>query len=153
MRSTEPIAAIMPPIRQLIFCGETLEKSNAGEMKLATMLMPTVAVTNVRPPSRIAKGVSIFCTVWIGSVMSSPNTGTVADAQMTVSSEKNRKLTGRPRKLPFLTFLNDCPYRAKSPKFSIGPEKYATTRAMAPSMTEIVFQKPSGGPEERLKEM
>ena len=45
--STEPTAAIMPPIRQLIFCGFTLEKSNAGEMKLATMLMPTVAMTKV----------------------------------------------------------------------------------------------------------
>ena len=67
----------------------TLEKSNAGEMKLATMLMPTVAVTKVRPPSRIANGVSISCTVRIGSVTRSPNTGTVADAVMTVSTEKN----------------------------------------------------------------
>src|SRR6478735_5794113 len=118
VRNTEPTAAIMPPMRQLIFCGETLEKSNAGEMKLATMLMPTVAVTNVRPPSRMANGVSIWATVAMGSVMSSPNTGTVADAQITVSSEKNRKFTGRPRKLPRLTFLKDSPYRAKSPKFS-----------------------------------
>ena len=54
VRSTEPTAAIMPPIRQLIFFGLTLEKSNAGEMKLATMLMPTVAMTKVSPPSRIA---------------------------------------------------------------------------------------------------
>src|SRR5689334_14707540 len=133
--STEPTAAIMPPMRQLIFWGETLEKSNAGEMKLATMLMPTVAVTNVRPPSRIANGVSICWTVWIGSVMSSPNTGTVADAQMTVSSEKKRKLSGSPRKLPFFTALKLLPYRAKSPKFSIGPEKYDTTSAIAPSIT------------------
>ena len=72
-------------------------------MKFATMLMPTVAVTKVSPPSRIANGVSIRCTVSIGSVSSSPNTGTVADAVMTVSSEKNRKLIGSPRKLPFLT--------------------------------------------------
>ena len=42
--STEPTAAIMPPVRQLICCGLTLEKSNAGEMKLATMLMPIVAI-------------------------------------------------------------------------------------------------------------
>ena len=113
----------MPPMRQLIFCGATLEKSNAGEMKFATMLMPTVAVTNVRPPSRIANGVSMRSTVWMGSVMSSPNTGTVADAVITVSSEKNRKLTGRPSRLPRLTALNERPYRAKSPKFSMGPEK------------------------------
>jgi hypothetical protein len=31
----------MPPVRQLIFFGSTLEKSKAGETKLATMLMPT----------------------------------------------------------------------------------------------------------------
>ena len=66
---------------------------------------------------------SIRCTVWIGSVISSPNTGTVADAVITVSSEKNRKLIGRPRKLPCFTAANDRPYREKSPKFSIGPEK------------------------------
>src|SRR6202012_6120520 len=88
--STEPIAAIMPPIRQEIFCGLTLEKSKAGEMKLATMLMPTVAMTNVRPPSTIANGVPIFWTVWIGSVISSPYTGMVADAVTTVRIEKNR---------------------------------------------------------------
>ena len=103
VRITEPTAAIMPPMRQEIFCGFTFEKSNAGEMKFATMLMPTVAVTKVRPPSRIANGVSMRCTVWMGSVSSSPNTGTVADAVMTVSSEKNRKLNGSPSRLPFLT--------------------------------------------------
>ena len=103
VRITEPTAAIMPPVRQEILCGLTLEKSNAGEMKLATMLMPTVAVTNVRPPSRIANGVSIRCTVSIGSVISSPNTGTVAEAVITVSREKKRKLIGSPRKLPRLT--------------------------------------------------
>jgi hypothetical protein len=54
----------MPPVRQLMRCGLTLEKSKAGEIQLATMLMPTVARTN---------------------------TGTVAEAVITVSSEKNRK--------------------------------------------------------------
>ena len=61
--STEPTAAIMPPIRQLIFCGLTLEKSNAGLMKLATMLMPMVAMMNVNAPSTIAKVLSIRATV------------------------------------------------------------------------------------------
>src|SRR3954454_5406004 len=103
VRSTDPTAAIMTPIRQLIFCGETLEKSNAGEMKLATMLMPTVAMTKVRPPSRIANGVSIAWTVSIGSVMSVPNTGTVAEAHTTVRIEKNRKFSGRPSRLPRFT--------------------------------------------------
>ena len=103
VRTTEPTAAIMPPVRQLIRLGLTFEKSIAGEMKLATMLMPTVAITKVRPPSRMAKTVSIRSTVWIGSVINSPKTGTVAEAVITVSSEKNKKLTGRPRKLPRLT--------------------------------------------------
>jgi hypothetical protein len=88
--STDATAAIMPPIRQEIRCGLMLEKSNAGAMKFATMLIPTVAVTNVRPPSRIAKVVLICCTVWIGSVISFPYTGTVADAVMTVMTEKKR---------------------------------------------------------------
>src|ERR1051325_2006160 len=120
---TEPTAAIMPPIRQLIFFGLTLEKSKAGEMKFATMLMPTVAITKVRPPSRIANGVPIRSTVWIGSVINSPNTGTVAEAGITVSSEKNRKLSGSPSQLPLRTALNEWAYREKSPKLSIGPEK------------------------------
>lgn len=52
VRITEPTAAIMPPIRQLIRCGLTLEKSKAGEMKFATMLMPIVAVVKVRRRGR-----------------------------------------------------------------------------------------------------
>jgi NCS1 family nucleobase:cation symporter-1 len=47
----------------------------------------------------------------------------VAEAQITVSSEKKRKLTGSPSRLPFFTAWKLRPYRAKSPKFSIGPEK------------------------------
>src|SRR6476620_8115764 len=132
---TEPTAAIMPPARQLILCGLTLEKSNAGEMKLATMLMPIVAMVNVNAPRMMAKVLSILATVWTGSVINSPKTGSVSDAQTTTRMENTRKLTGRPRKLPLLTAANDLPYREKSPKFSIGPEKYDTTRAIAPNMT------------------
>ena len=80
-----------------------------GEMKLATMLIPTVAMTNVSPPSRMAKPESIRCTVSIGSVISSPNTGTVAEAVITVSREKNKKLIGSPRKFPFRTALKLFP--------------------------------------------
>ena len=39
----------------------------------------------------------------------------VAAAVTTTRSEKTRKLTGRPRKLPFLMDLKSLPYRAKSP--------------------------------------
>src|SRR6476659_962469 len=123
VRTTEPTAAIIPPIRQLIFFGFTFEKSKAGEMKLATMLMPMVAITKVRPPSRMAKPLSIRWTVSIGSVISSPNTGTVAEAVTTVRIEKNRKFSGSPSQLPFRTDVKLFAYREKSPKLSIGPEK------------------------------
>ena len=72
MSRTEPTAAIMPPVRQLIFCGLTLEKSNAGLTKLATMLMPMVAVAKVRAASTRAKVLSMWPTVSTGSVMSLP---------------------------------------------------------------------------------
>ena len=87
----------------------TLEKSNAGETKFATMLMPMVAIMNVNAPSTIANVLSIRATVCTGSVISSPNTGRVAAAVTTTSSENTRKFTGRPRKLPFLTASNDLP--------------------------------------------
>src|SRR3954451_8532471 len=107
--STDPTAAIMPPARQLIRCGETLEKSNAGEMKLATMLMPMVAMVKVRAPSTIAKVLSILDTVVTGSVISSPKTGIVSDDVTTTRIEKARKLTGSPSRLPRLTAANDFP--------------------------------------------
>ena len=66
------MAAIMPPMRQLIFCGATWLKSKAGEMKLATMLMPTVAVAKVSAPRMMANVLSMRPTVCTGSVMSSP---------------------------------------------------------------------------------
>ena len=106
MISTEPTAAIMPPVRQLIRCGLTLEKSNAGEMKLATMLMPMVAIVKVSAPSTMANSaVDPARPSATGSVISSPNTGQVAEAVTTTRIEKNRKFTGRPRKLPLLTAL------------------------------------------------
>ncbi|MOA55589.1 hypothetical protein D3C78_1794080 [compost metagenome] len=53
----------------------------------------------------MAKVLSIWLTVSTGSVISLPNTGSVAEVVITVSSEKPRKLTGRPQKLPRLTEL------------------------------------------------
>ena len=62
-------------------------------------------------------------TGFYGSVIISPKTGTVAEAVTTVSSEKNRKFSGRPSQLPLRTERNVRAYREKSPKLSIGPEK------------------------------
>src|SRR5882757_6175259 len=113
--SAEPTAAIIPPARQLIRCGLTLEKSNAGEMKFATMLMPIVAIVNVNAPSTIANVESMRDTVSTGSVISWPYTGTVSDAVTTTKIENIRKLTGSPRKFPLRTAANDFPYREESP--------------------------------------
>ena len=52
-----------------------------------------------------------------------PMTVTAAETVHTTRSEKKRKLTGRPQKLPFFTSPKVRPYREKSPKLSIGPEK------------------------------
>jgi hypothetical protein len=70
------MAAIIPPARQLMRCGLTLEKSNAGEMKFATMLMPMVAIVNVSAPRTMANVLSIRATVSTGSVISSPEAST-----------------------------------------------------------------------------
>jgi hypothetical protein len=107
--STDPTAAIIPPIRQLIRCGATLEKSNAGETKFATMLMPIVAIMKVRAPSTTAVVESRRATVCTGSSISSPNTGFVAAAVMTTSSAKTRTFTGSPRKFPRRTAANERP--------------------------------------------
>ncbi len=102
-------AAIKPPVRQLMRLGLTLEKSKAGETKLATMLMPMVAVMKVKAPSTAAKLLSISDTVSIGSVISLPNTGSVPEVVTTVTTLNARMLTGRPQKLPFLTSPYDLP--------------------------------------------
>ncbi|SHU90521.1 Uncharacterised protein [Mycobacteroides abscessus subsp. abscessus] len=70
----------------------------------------------------------ILSTISTGSVMmapSSPRPMTVAPADTvhTANTAKNRKFNGRPRKLPRLTSPKVRPYREKSPKLSIGPEK------------------------------
>lgn len=98
--NTEATAAIIPPMRQLILLGARLAKSKAGETKLATMLMPMVAVTKAKAPSNTAVVLSMRATVAIGSWIISPNTGKVPETITTVTSENARKLTGSPQKFP-----------------------------------------------------
>ena len=93
-------AAIIPPARQLILLGATLAKSKAGDTKLATILMPMVAVTNAKAPSNTAMLLSMRETVAIGSCNISPNTGKVPETITTVTRENARKFTGSPQKLP-----------------------------------------------------
>ncbi|SSS39970.1 Uncharacterised protein [Acinetobacter baumannii] len=105
----EPTAAIIPPIRQLILLGETLEKSNAGETKLATILIPIVAIIKVKLPKITTKVLSSLPTISTGSVISFPYTGSVAAIHTTVSKEKPKKLIGKPRKFPILIALKLLP--------------------------------------------
>ena len=62
-------------------------------------------------------------------------------------------MIGRPKRFPRRTAAKLLPYREKSPKLSIGPEKYDTTMAIAESITGIDAQNDSGAPPERLKSM
>jgi len=80
----------MPPMRQLILFGARFVKSKAEGTKLATMLMPMVASTKVTAPSSTTVGESIRPTISTGSVISAPNTGTVAAVVTTVTMEKAR---------------------------------------------------------------
>ena len=64
---------------------------------------------NVNAPRMTAYTLSSRATVCTGSMISSPNTGRVAAAVITTSNENTRKLTGRPRKLPFLMALKSLP--------------------------------------------
>src|SRR5688500_11397648 len=113
----------MPPRMKVMCLGDTLAKSNAGETKLATMLMPMVAMMKVRAPSTAATVLSTRATISTGSWRYSPNTGRVAEVVITVTMEKAMKLTGRPQKLPFLTAGMSFEKREKSLKLTIGPEK------------------------------
>src|SRR3712207_4989155 len=129
--NTEPTAAIMPPRMKVMCLGETLAKSNAGETKLATMLMPMVAMMKVAAPNTAATVLSTRATTSTGSWMYSPKTGSVAEVVITVTIENAMKLTGRPQKLPFFTDGMSLANREKSLKLTIGPEKYEMTSEIA----------------------
>src|ERR1700676_1490466 len=87
---TESVAAIMPPMRQLILLGAIFVISKAGGTKLATMLIPIVATTNVKAPKKTAVTESNLPTTSTGSVIISPNTGTVSEIVITVTIAKAR---------------------------------------------------------------
>ena len=72
-----------------------MEMSLAAETKLATMLMPTVAVTKVKVRSRAMVTLSIWATISSGSSMTLPKTSGVPLMVMTAIIEKKVKFTGR----------------------------------------------------------
>ena len=94
-------------------------------------LAALVATAKVRAPMTKTRVLGILETTSTGSVMASPNTVREPDVTMTMTSEKAKKLTGSPQKLPTLTIRSDGEKRAKSQKLSISVEKYATTREAA----------------------
>ncbi|MNV74016.1 hypothetical protein D3C71_1672010 [compost metagenome] len=67
-----------------------MEKSKAGETKLATILMPMVATIIVSNPRATAISLSRRVTVSIGSVISCPNNGRVPETITTVTNENSR---------------------------------------------------------------
>src|SRR6188472_3601198 len=129
---TSAISALIRPPRLKSMCrGATLARSYAGETKLATTLIPTVATAKVIAPSSKTTTLSMCPTTSTGSVMYSPYTANVPAVTSTDTTEKAMKLTGRPQKLPTTTARRSGANRAKSQKLSSNVEKYATTRATA----------------------
>lgn len=96
---------IRPPTLKVIFCGQTLARSYAGETKLATMLTPMVAMAKVSAPSTRTQVLPISATRWAGSVIALPNTSSEPAVTMTDTITKAVELMGRPQKLPRLTVL------------------------------------------------
>src|SRR5476649_1237210 len=91
---TEPTAAIIPPERKLIFCGEQLEKSKAGDTKFATILMPMVAMIMVSRPSATATLLPTRLTGSIGSVIIWPNRACLPDGSCADREGDMRALSG-----------------------------------------------------------
>src|SRR5215213_2325361 len=93
-------AEIRPPRLKSMYLGIAFDRSYAGETKLATMLIPTVAIAKVKAPMIRTRVFGILATTWTGSVMASPNTVREPEVTMTMTSEKAMKLIGNPQKLP-----------------------------------------------------
>src|SRR5205807_9931238 len=67
-------AAMYPPLLKVIRFGNTFAKSNAGETKLATTLMPSVATANVSAASSARNQLSNLAEIWSGCSSTSPYT-------------------------------------------------------------------------------
>src|SRR3712207_2876901 len=101
------------------------------------MLIPTVAIANVRAPKIKTRVLGILATTSTGSVIASPNTVAEPLVTTTTTSENAMKLTGSPQKLPTLTIRSVGEKREKSQKLSINVEKYATTSETAVANARI----------------
>src|SRR6476646_6853601 len=123
---TSAISALLRRQRlKSMWRGATLARSYAGETKLATTLIPTVATAKVTAPSSRTTTLSMRPTTSTVSVMYSPYTANVPAVTSTDTTEKAMKLIGRPQKLPITTARRSGANRAKTQQLSSSVEKYA----------------------------
>ncbi len=110
---------IMPPTLKVIFCGQTLARSYAGETKLATMLTPMVAMAKVSAATTSTQVSPTLATSSAGSVMACPNASSEPAVTITETTTNAVELMGSPQKLPRLTVRSSGAKREKSQKLSI----------------------------------
>jgi len=84
-------------------------------MKLATRLIPTVAMKNVIAASTVRSALSTRAMTSAGFVRISPNSIPVPAVRKSVRSEKTASPTGRPSRLPSLMSASVRTNREKSP--------------------------------------
>ena len=144
---TKPqMAVIRPPMRKSILLGSKFAKSYAGGMKLATMLIPTVAAKNAKAAMMVRNILSTLATIAVGSAIYSPKIAIVPPVIISVMNEKKTTLPTKPHRLPFRISSSLLTKRAKSPKL-------ITTAAKYPTMIEktatkaLIAPRPSNSPE------
>lgn len=84
------------PVRKLIFRGAMLEKSKAGETRLAAMFTDSVAISTVTSAKRMPTTLSALAASWTGSQMASPYTACEPEVTMTDRKAKSVMVVGRP---------------------------------------------------------
>src|SRR3954468_16483174 len=129
-------AVMMPPRLNVMYFGQTLARSYAGDTKFATMLTPTVARTNTSAPISTIQSFSTLFSSSVGSSTAEPYTLTDAADTTTEVSANSVQLTGRPQKLPRITARLLGANRAKSEKFSIS---VASTPMVSPTAAKVWY--------------
>src|SRR6266700_1620225 len=96
--------------RIVVKFGRMLENSapipaatNAGETKLATTLIPSVATAKVSAASSARNQLSNFAEIWSGCSSTSPYTVKAAVVVTPATSVNRIRLTGSPQMLPLRT--------------------------------------------------
>jgi hypothetical protein len=95
-----------------------LEKSKAGETRLAAMFTDRVATSTVTSAYSRPRTLSVFAASWTGSQIVCPYTACEPEVTSTDSSANSVMVVGRPRACPQVCAFCDLPYRVKSGMFS-----------------------------------